>query len=85
MAAGLFSRTREPVHVLVLGEPASAKTLARDILLRNFTGLTSVGGNATRAGLVCNRSTGEPGVLAFSDGKTVFFQPIMVESIMPAK
>ena len=71
LAAGLFSRTREPVHVLVLGEPASAKTLARDILLRNFTGFTSIGGNATRAGLVCNRSTGEPGVLAFSDGKTV--------------
>ena len=71
LAAGLFACSREPVHVLVVGEPASAKTLARDILLRNFTGLTSVGGNATRAGLVCNRNTGEPGVLAFSDGKTV--------------
>lgn len=71
LAAGLFSPPTEPVHVLVIGEPASAKTLARDILLRNFTGLTPVGGNATRAGLVCNRSTGEPGALAFSDGKTV--------------
>ncbi len=71
LTAGLFSLSREPVHILVIGEPASAKTLARDILLRNFTGLTPVGGNATRAGLVCNRSTGEPGALAFSDGKTV--------------
>jgi len=71
LAAGLFAAPREPVHVLVVGEPASAKTLARDILLRNFTGLTSVGGNATRAGLVSNRNSGEPGVLAFSDGKTV--------------
>jgi hypothetical protein len=45
--------------------------LARDILLRNFTGLTPVGGNTTRAGLVCNRNTGEPGALAFSNGKLV--------------
>lgn len=71
IAAGLFSPPRDPTHVLVIGEPASAKTLARDILLRNFTGLTPVGGNATRAGLVCNRSTGELGALAFSDGKTI--------------
>jgi len=47
------------------------KTLAREILLRNFTGLTCDGGNAKRAGLVSNRNTGEPSVLAFSDGKTV--------------
>jgi hypothetical protein len=71
LAAGLFSLPREPVHVLVIGDPGSAKSLARDILLRNFTGLTPVGGNTTRAGLVCNRSNGEPGALAFSDGKLV--------------
>ncbi len=71
LAAGLFSLPREPVHVLIIGDPGSAKSLARDILLRNFTGLTPVGGNTTRAGLVCSRSTGEPGALAFSDGKVV--------------
>ncbi len=71
LALGAFSPPRDPVHVLVIGEPASAKTLAREILLQNFSGLTPVGGNATRAGLVCNRSTGELGALGFSDGKTV--------------
>lgn len=71
LALGVFSPPRDPVHVLVIGEPASAKTLAREILLQNFSGLTPVGGNATRAGLVCNRSTGELGALGFSDGKTV--------------
>ena len=71
LAAGLFSLPHEPVHVLIIGDPGSAKSLARDILLRNFSGLTPVGGNTTRAGLVCSRSTGEPGALAFSDGKLV--------------
>jgi hypothetical protein len=71
ITAGLFSPPHDPVHVLVIGEPASAKTLARDILLQTFSGLTPVGANATRAGLVCNRSTGESGALAFSDGKCV--------------
>lgn len=71
LTVGLFSLPFEPVHVLIIGDPGSAKSLARDILLRNFTGLTPVGGNTTRAGLVCSRSTGEPGALAFSDGKLV--------------
>jgi len=71
LAAGLFSLPHEPVHVLIIGDPGSAKSLARDILLRNFSGLTPVGGNTTRAGLVCSRSNGEPGALAFSDGKVV--------------
>lgn len=71
LTVAMFSPPYDPVHTLVIGEPASAKTLARDMLLQNFSGLTPVGGNATRAGLVCNRSTGELGALGFSDGKTV--------------
>ena len=34
LTAGLFSLPSEPVHVLVIGEPASAKTMARNILLQ---------------------------------------------------
>lgn len=71
LTVAMFSPPYDPVHTLVIGEPASAKTLARDTLLRSFSGLTPIGGNATRAGLVCNRSTGELGALGFSDGKTV--------------
>jgi DNA replicative helicase MCM subunit Mcm2 (Cdc46/Mcm family) len=45
--------------------------LAKDIISHNFTGLSLVGGNSTRSGLVCNLTTGELGVLAYSDQKLV--------------
>ncbi len=69
----LFSSFREPVHTLILGDPASSKTLIRDLLLENLTGsgITSIGANATRSGLVCNLATGDLGALAYSDRKLV--------------
>lgn len=69
IAISLFSSFDEPVHTLVIGEPGSSKTLARDIIAQNFTGITVIGANSTRAGLVCNLSTGALGALAYSDKK----------------
>lgn len=71
LAVSLFSTFDEPVHVLVLGDPGSAKTLARDILIKNMSGINSIGANATKAGLVCNLANGDPGALAVSDKKVV--------------
>jgi DNA replicative helicase MCM subunit Mcm2 (Cdc46/Mcm family) len=72
LACALFSTPEEPVHVLVIGDPAGGKTLARDIIARRLgPEIELVGANATRAGLVCNLATGEPGVLTYSDGKVV--------------
>jgi hypothetical protein len=69
----LFSGFEEPVHTLILGDPASSKTLIRDLLLDNLrgSGITSIGANATRSGLVCNLATGDLGALAYSDRKLV--------------
>ena len=69
IAVSLFSSFDEPVHTLIIGEPGSSKTLARDIISQNFTGITVIGANSTRAGLVCNLSTGALGALAYSDKK----------------
>jgi DNA replicative helicase MCM subunit Mcm2 (Cdc46/Mcm family) len=71
LTLSLFSTPEEPVHTLVIGEPASAKTLARDVIRRNTSGVVSIGANTTRAGLVCNLGTGQLGALAFADGKIV--------------
>jgi len=72
LACALFSTPEEPVHVLVVGDPAGGKTLARDIMARRLgPEIELVGANTTRAGLVCNLATGEPGVLAYSNGKLV--------------
>ena len=73
VAISLFSSFKEPVHTLVLGDPASSKTLIRDLLLDNLSGsgITKIGANATRSGLVCNLATGELGALAYSDKKFV--------------
>jgi DNA replicative helicase MCM subunit Mcm2 (Cdc46/Mcm family) len=72
LTCALFSTPEEPMHVLVIGDPAGGKTLARDIIARKLgTGIELVGANATRAGLVCNLATGEPGVLTHADGKVV--------------
>ncbi|MHC1567169.1 MAG: hypothetical protein ACXQT5_04705 [Candidatus Syntropharchaeia archaeon] len=71
ITASLFSSLDEPVHLLIVGPPASAKTLARDIISENFSGLERIGGNSTRAGLVINYATGELGALAYADGKIV--------------
>lgn len=60
------------MHVLVGGDPAGGKTLARDIIARRLgPEIELVGANATRSGLVCDLATGEPGVLTYSNGKIV--------------
>jgi hypothetical protein len=72
LSCALFSVPEEPVHVLVMGDPAGGKTLAKDIITRRLgPEIELVGANATRSGLVCNLATGEPGALADSDGKIV--------------
>lgn len=71
LTASLFSTFDNPVHVLILGDPGSAKTLAHDILIKNLSNITPIGANATKAGLVCNMSTGDLGALAVSDRKVV--------------
>ena len=71
LAIAMFSTYMEPVHILSIGEPGGGKTLSKDIIADNFLDLTKVGANTTRAGLVCNLSTGQPGALAFSDHKLV--------------
>ena len=71
LALSLFSTYDEPVHTLVIGDPGSSKTLARDIIVGNFANVTTVGANSTRSGLICNLSTGEPGALASADQKVV--------------
>jgi len=72
LCCALFSTPQEPVHVLVVGDPASGKTLARDIIVKKLgPEVELIEANATKAGLVCNLATGEPGVLTYSDGKIV--------------
>jgi DNA replicative helicase MCM subunit Mcm2 (Cdc46/Mcm family) len=71
IAVSLFSSFEEPIHTLIIGEPGSSKTLARDIIAQNFTGITFIGANSTKAGLVCNLSSGTLGALAYSDRKIV--------------
>jgi hypothetical protein len=72
LTCALFSTPEEPVHVLVVGDPAGGKSLARDIITRKLgTDIELVGANATRAGLVCNLSNGELGVLAYAKNKIV--------------
>lgn len=72
VSCALFSTPEEPVHVLIVGDPAGGKTLARDIIARKLgPEIELVGANATRSGLVCNLATGEPGVLTYSKGKIV--------------
>jgi DNA replicative helicase MCM subunit Mcm2 (Cdc46/Mcm family) len=71
ITVSLFSTFDDPVHTLVLGDPGSAKTLARDLLITNLGNITPIGANATKSGLVCNLATGELGALAVSDKKVV--------------
>jgi len=71
ITVSLFSTPEEPIHVLILGDPGSAKTLAREILINNISGINSIGANATKSGLVCNLSNGDLGALAVSDRRVV--------------
>lgn len=71
LAVSMFSSYTEPVHVLVLGDPGSSKSLAKDTITQNFKEITLVGANTTRSGLVCNLGSGDLGALAYSDQKLV--------------
>ncbi|MEM2900687.1 MAG: hypothetical protein QXT63_07830 [Thermoplasmata archaeon] len=71
ISVSLFSTYSEPAHLLVLGDPGSSKTLAKDIITQNFKDIQLVGANSTRAGLVCNLGSGTLGVLAYSDRRVV--------------
>lgn len=72
LSCALFSTPEEPVHILIVGDPAGGKTLARDIITRKLgPEIELVGANSTRSGLVCNLATGEAGVLIYSSGKIV--------------
>jgi len=71
LTVSMFSTFEEPVHTVVIGEPGSSKTLAKEIIERNFRNITTVGANTTRAGLVINLATGEMGALAYSDKKII--------------
>jgi len=72
LTCSLFSIPEEPVHTLVMGDPAGGKTMAKDIIARKLgPEIELVGANATRSGLVCNLATGERGALTYSDGKIV--------------
>jgi len=86
ISAAIFSSPEEPVHVLVIGDPASAKTLARDIIRKNFSRISTIGANTTKAGLVCNMTNGQLGALAYSDNRLVLideFDKIQEDNIEP--
>ncbi|NVM52750.1 MAG: hypothetical protein HWN66_03520 [Candidatus Helarchaeota archaeon] len=71
ITVAMFSSYDEPVHVLVLGDPGSSKSLAKDIIASGFKDISLIGGNSTRSGLVCNLTSGSLGILAYSDQKLV--------------
>jgi len=71
LTVSLFSTFQEPVHTLIIGEPGSSKTLAKEIIEQNFKNITSIGANTTRAGLVINLATGELGALAYSHERVI--------------
>jgi len=71
LAVSMFSTHTEPVHSLIVGEPGSSKTMAKETIEKNFRDITSIGANTTRAGLVCHMGTGDLGALTYSDGRLI--------------
>jgi len=71
ISTSMFSTFKEPVHSLVIGEPGSSKTMAKEIISSQFSDITNVGANTTRSGLVCNLGTGDLGALPHSHNKLV--------------
>jgi DNA replicative helicase MCM subunit Mcm2 (Cdc46/Mcm family) len=71
IAASIFSTFREPVHSLIIGEPGSSKTMAKEIITERFTEIITIGANTTRSGLVCHLGTGDLGALPHANGKLV--------------
>ncbi|MFO7678380.1 MAG: hypothetical protein R6V50_08405 [Thermoplasmatota archaeon] len=71
IAASMFSTYEEPIHSLIMGEPGSSKTMAKEIISEQFTNITNIGANTTRSGLVCHLGTGDLGALPHSHKKLV--------------
>ena len=71
IAASMFSTFHEPIHSLIIGEPGSSKTMAKEIIGERFTEITNIGANTTRSGLVCNLGTGDLGAFPHSHHKLV--------------
>ena len=71
IVTSMFSTFREPVHSLIIGEPGSSKTMAKEIIGDLFSDITNIGANTTRSGLVCNLGTGDLGALPHSHEKLV--------------
>ncbi len=71
IATSMFSTFEEPVHSLIIGEPGSSKTMAKEIISDQFSDITNIGANTTRSGLVCHLGTGDLGALPHSNKKLV--------------
>jgi len=71
IVTSMFSTFHEPVHSLIIGEPGSSKTMAKEIIGDRFSDITNIGANTTRSGLVCNLGTGDLGALPHSHEKLV--------------
>ena len=71
IATSMFSTFEEPIHSLIIGEPGSSKTMAKEIVSDQFTNITNIGANTTRSGLVCHLGTGDLGALPHSNKKIV--------------
>lgn len=71
IVTSMFSTFEEPVHSLVIGEPGSSKTMAKEIIGEQFSGITNIGANTTRSGLVCNLGTGDLGALPHANHNVV--------------
>ena len=71
IATSMFSTFEEPVHSLIIGEPGSSKTMAKEIISDQFNDIINIGANTTRSGLVCNLGTGDLGALPHANHKLV--------------
>jgi DNA replicative helicase MCM subunit Mcm2 (Cdc46/Mcm family) len=71
ISTSMFSTFKEPVHSLIIGEPGSSKTMAKEIIGEQFSDITNIGANTTRSGLVCHLGTGDLGALPHSNRKLV--------------
>ena len=71
IATSMFSTYKEPVHSLIIGEPGSSKTMAKEIISDQFSDITTIGANTTRSGLVCHLGTGDLGALPHANKKMV--------------
>ncbi|UCD13415.1 MAG: hypothetical protein JSW60_07620 [Thermoplasmatales archaeon] len=71
ITTSMFSTFEEPVHSLIIGEPGSSKTMAKEIIGERFSDITTIGANTTRSGLVCHLGTGDLGALPHSNRRLV--------------